>query len=78
MYYLTLLTTVLALMMKVPGLVLSLARLAVFAAALGILSMLTGKIKSSKAKTLPKLLEDKKFKERVLDILEDECRIGKK
>ena len=51
MYYLTLLTTVLALMMKVPGLVLSLARLAVFAAALGILSMLTGKIKSSKAKT---------------------------
>jgi hypothetical protein len=24
------------------------------------------------------LLEDPKFKERVLDILEDECRIGKK
>jgi len=37
-----------------------------------------GEDKKFQSKDFPKLLEDKKFKERVLDILEDECRIGKK
>ena len=51
MYYLTLLMTELELMTRAPGFLPSLARLAVFAAVLGIQSMLTGKIKSSKVRT---------------------------
>ena len=34
--------------------------------------------KKFQSKDFPKLLEDENFKKRVLDILEDECRIGKK
>ena len=37
-----------------------------------------GEDKKFQSKDFLKLLEDKKFKERVLDILEDECKIGKK
>ena len=51
MYYLTLLMTELELMMRAPGLLPSLVRLAAFAAVLGIQLTLAEKIKSSKAKT---------------------------
>ena len=37
-----------------------------------------GEDKKFQSKEFPKLLEDKKFKKRVLDIIEEECRIGKK
>ena len=37
-----------------------------------------GEDKKFQSKDFLELLKDKKFKERVLDILEDECRIGKK
>jgi len=37
-----------------------------------------GKDKKFQSKDFPKLLKDENFKKRVLDILEDECRIGKK
>jgi recombination protein RecA len=37
-----------------------------------------GKDKKFQSKDFLKLLEEPKFKERVLDILEEECRIGKK
>ena len=37
-----------------------------------------GEDKKFQSKDFLKLLEDPKFKEKVLDILEDECRIGKK
>jgi recombination protein RecA len=37
-----------------------------------------GKEKKFQSKEFRELLEDKEFKKRILDILEDECRIGKK
>jgi recombination protein RecA len=37
-----------------------------------------GEDKKFQSKDFPKLLEDENFKKRVLDIIEEECRIGKK